>query len=427
MVNGKPAFCALVTVDKPEGGTRREWYSLGTDDRAQARRKLKRLVTAIASKASAAEVAAAASTDTIASFTVDCAARLSENDRANLRLHVVPHVGGVMLGDAKPSHAKEVRDRALDDGLVRESVTKILGSLNRLFLLAVEDELVSVSPAAAVRVPRNFDAARAIKKEREILDDAQFLRLLAVDVGDVEVQTAAILSRVLVGMRTSDVNAWDWGMIDRVGFASCWVPRTKTKTPQFVEVPEAYRTTIRTWWETHGSPSSGPVFPVQKGENVGGFKARRGISYAKRLRRAMYRAGIVKHACLCRPPALRPAWPSPCCENFASDPLYYETSTTLPVDFHSCRRAFCVAVADSGVNAQTAMKLAAHADYSTHKRYTARHEARQIPASAVPQLPGAIAGTVYDSEAVSPSTLGHLADGRHTLKRKFTTSPSCIT
>jgi len=69
-------------------------------------------------------------------------------------------------------------------------------------------------------------------------------------------------------------------------------------------------------------------------------------------------------------------------------PLSYETSTTLPVDFHSGRRAFNTALAEAGVNAQHAMHLAAHADAKVHARYVMSNEAmRTIPHAAVPKLP----------------------------------------
>jgi len=70
------------------------------------------------------------------------------------------------------------------------------------------------------------------------------------------------------------------------------------------------------------------------------------------------------------------------------DPLYYETATTLPVDFHSFRRAFNTALAEAGVNVQRAMHLASHSDPRVHARYVMRTAAmREIPAEALPSLP----------------------------------------
>ena len=71
-----------------------------------------------------------------------------------------------------------------------------------------------------------------------------------------------------------------------------------------------------------------------------------------------------------------------------ADPLYFETATTLPVDFHSFRRAFNTALAEAGVNVQQAMHLAGHSDPHVHARYVMRTAAmRTVPAAALPKLP----------------------------------------
>jgi hypothetical protein len=194
---------------------------------------------------------------------------------------------------------------------------------------------------------------------------------------------------------TGDLHAWDWTMIDLVHFAQCTVARSKTKTPQVLEVPEVLRPFLRAWWARAGCPTSGPVFPVRKGRTAGGFKAPQN-SYAGRLRRDLFQAGVYR-----MPPvevtATKPGTrtdlgrhatgtklaPNP------SDPLYYETATTLPVDFHSFRRAFNTALAGANVNVQRAMHLAGHSDAKTHMKYVMRSpEMRAIPAEALPRVVG---------------------------------------
>jgi len=49
--------------------------------------------------------------------------------------------------------------------------------------------------------------------------------------------------------------------------------------------------------------------------------------------------------------------------------LFEETPRCRPVDFHSFRRAYVDGAARSGLNAQTAMQLTGHTNYSTHRRY----------------------------------------------------------
>ena len=69
------------------------------------------------------------------------------------------------------------------------------------------------------------------------------------------------------------------------------------------------------------------------------------------------------------------------------DPLYYETASTLPVDFHSFRRAFASALAEAGVHVQHAMHLTAHSDPRVHARYVMDTVAmRTIPEAALPRL-----------------------------------------
>jgi hypothetical protein len=68
--------------------------------------------------------------------------------------------------------------------------------------------------------------------------------------------------------------------------------------------------------------------------------------------------------------------------------LFTETSYSKPVDFHSFRRSFVSALADTGINVQVAMKLAGHTTASAHKRYV-MSRVRQVPDAALPRLRGA--------------------------------------
>ena len=117
-------------------------------------------------------------------------------------------------------------------------------------------------------------------------------------------------------------------------------------------------------------------------------------SYAKRLRRGLLRAGVLR-----LPPVEVPATRSGTRTDLGQraegtkiapnprDPLYFETATTLPVDFHSFRRAFSTALAEAGVNVQHAMHLAAHSDPRVHARYVMRTAAmRTVPTAALPVL-----------------------------------------
>jgi hypothetical protein len=97
------------------------------------------------------------------------------------------------------------------------------------------------------------------------------------------------------------------------------------------------------------------------------------------------------------------------------DPLYFETEASLPVDFHSFRRAFNTALASIGMNVQTAMTLAGHSDAKTHMRYVQQTDAmKQIPEAALPQFkPGTLlvlARRVDDSIGPSNDTISNDAE-----------------
>lgn len=71
--------------------------------------------------------------------------------------------------------------------------------------------------------------------------------------------------------------------------------------------------------------------------------------------------------------------------------LFEETEFTRPVDFHSWGRAFVQALADVGVNAQLAQKLAGHASLSAHERYLrTTSKTLALPSGAVPELGGIV-------------------------------------
>lgn len=59
--------------------------------------------------------------------------------------------------------------------------------------------------------------------------------------------------------------------------------------------------------------------------------------------------------------------------------LFEEPQFTKPVDFHSFRRSFKQALADAGVELQTAMALSGASDAKAHHRYLASTGKRPYP------------------------------------------------
>jgi hypothetical protein len=110
----------------------------------------------------------------------------------------------------------------------------------------------------------------------------------------------------------------------------------------------------------------------------------------------------------------------------ATDPLYSETADTLPVDFHSTRRAYCTALAKAGCNSQTAQVLAGHSSAAVHQRYVAAETIRELPPSAMLQLPEVLAGSVPKLDPAPESFLNDFAApaaGLEPATRRLTGSP----
>ncbi len=389
-----------VTKDKPDGTTWRPLYSLGTADKSLAKRKLARINELLAQGVDPFDAAEAASSPEHVKEYAE--AWLTARDgrgiakarweRSYFKNHVVEAIGHLPVGDVRPGHIRAILDEVAAKGLKRATVGEVRGLVSRIFDHAWRAELIESNPVARVKLPE----MREVRKERCILTDEEFSRFVGCAEVDLELRMMALVARCEGGMRTGDLHQWDWSMIDRVQFAECFIPRAKTRTPQRLAVPEGLAPFLRAWHERAGHPESGPVFPVRTGKRAG--QTKRTNSHAKRLRLALQRAGVFRlppievadvgkgrRTDLGRHSEGKKLAPHP------QDPLYVETHVTLPVDFHSFRRAFNTALAEAGVNVQRAMHLAAHSNPRVHARYVMQTAAmREIPAEALPTLPAAL-------------------------------------
>lgn len=386
-----------MTKDRPDRTTWRPLYSLGTTDKALAKRKLARVNELLGRGIDPFDAAEEASSPervreyAEAWLTAREARGISKSrwERSYYKNHVEPQIGNMFMGDVKSSHVRSIVDEAAAKGLKHGSVAEVRGVLNRLFDDAWRAELIESNPVLRVKLP----PSREVRKERCILTDEEFSRFIACDAVDLELRMMALVARCEGGMRTGDLHQWDWSMIDRAAFAECFIPRAKTRRPQPLAIPPLLAPFLRAWWERAGKPEHGPVFPVRMGKRAGQEKHTN--SHAKRLRAALARANVFRltpievphtgkgrRTDLGKQPTQTKLAPN------SRDPLYFETDVSLPVDFHSFRRAFNTALAEAGVNVQRAMHLASHSDPRVHARYVMRTAAmREIPAEALPQLP----------------------------------------
>lgn len=390
-----------VTKEHADGSKTKPIYSLGTTDKALAKRELAKLVARLERGEDVPQAGLANAPERVREYADAWLARrkahgvgMVKKERRTLEMYTFDAIGRLPLRDVRPSHIRSILDDAVAKGLRRNSLAHIRAVLHRMFRSAVEDELAEHNPVAASRTPKT----REVRKARCILTDDEFTRFVSCPAVDLELRMLALVARCEGGMRTGDLNQWDWSMIDRVGFAECFIPRSKTKTPQRLAVPAELTPFLRAWWERACKPESGPVFPATKGKRAGEMRSPNGLTFAKRLRRDLRKAGVFRLQPKTVERQVRTGRGTNTCTvrevvPDERDPLYFETASTLPVDFHSFRRAFASALADAGVNVQHAMHLSAHSDAKVHSRYVMQTLAmRTIPAAALPQLPtGALA------------------------------------
>lgn len=417
---GRLVYHTRTTVTNADGSTSRPLYCLNTEDKATAERRRDKLMRDLAAGRTEAQALTHASApDTVQGYAESLGSRLSTDDQANLRRHVFAVLGPMALDEVRTIHVKNVRDKVINsnarryDGRRKEgapkdlghkvrraTVSKALGAIKRLFAAAVEDELIEQNPASDVRIPKLRGADREIVKPRTVLTDDELVKYLACEAANEELRMLSLVARCEGGMRTGDLHDWDWQMIDRETFASCAVPRSKTAAPDILEVPEILRPILRAWWEKAGCPLAGLVFPTRKGARAG-QRRRPKASHAKALRRDLAKAGVFRLPPLEVQKTVPGTRTDRGRENLRTvyepnplDPIYFETATSRPVDFHSWRRAYNTALADADVNVQRAMRLAGHSQVSTHMRYVAQSKAMQtIPEAALPRLgPVAIRG-----------------------------------
>jgi integrase len=397
----KCGWHARFWADTPEGKERR-WVDLETTNRLVARRKLDSLV--------ASPDTAKPNDDTVGAFASSwlegreelelasaylerhvweafCSPTLAPLPMASVRPHhILAILEGIASGRIKSSKGKR---------LSRQTAVHVRGVLFRMFKAARMLETIPSNPVELAEVPR----MKENKRRRVVLSDEEFTRLLS-SPGDLEVRVAAIVARVVGGMRSADVLALDWLVFSKPKFDTITFHRGKTSDAQQMTIPESIRPWLLAWWTQHKRPSSGPVFPVRRGERAGEFKSSQS-KWGKRLRTELLRAGVKRHECTRNPKAPPLRFDEPCCPNMVNDPLYTDTKTTLRTDFHSLRRAFASALASGGVNVQQAMALAHHGDARTHMRYVTDASSQTVPDVALPPVPPPV-----ESQAVTKRSGG---------------------
>lgn len=365
-----------VFVKGPDGKEVRTLVDLGTTSKSVARRKLNALVRNINAGRVDQETAEVAATR---GLSVDAFADEYYQRRESLGVktwrdekrwferYIKPHIGGRALEEVESTEITDLLLAAVKAGRPRESVKKIRVECARLFRTARKSKLIVASPVDDADIPKMKER----KRTRTLLTDAEFVQYVlhpherrwSAKSGkvDFEIKVRAIVARTIGGARTSDENALDWSVIDLVNFERLVMYRPKTDAEDVYEVPDVARPFLRAWWESHGSPSQGPVFPIRRGPRAG--KQRGKDSFAHRYRRDLLVAGVTRHE------------------------LHNDTERTRRTDFHSFRRSFSTALKRAKVDAREAMRLTAHTSFETHQRYVQDGDPIAAPpAAALPPI-----------------------------------------
>ncbi len=315
--------------------------------------------------------------------------------------HVAPFVGKLRetaFGDraAASITAGEVLEllaHKRDEGYGFEHVNKMRQAIKSVLDHAGREGLASKMPP--------FQAA--LEKSRAVASDEVLLAYLRWEhpverhrAGVRMRQAMSAVSRCIGGQRTNDLHVATWQdnlQVPERGepeFLEVWVPRTKTQAPQLLETPEGVRPMLRLWWEQSGRPRSGPVFPLLRGDRAGQARQVQD-SHADALRTDLRRAlGLERWDASAGAGQKGPVgrWVAGRAPTAKEKALFEEGRYTLPVDFHSWRRAWAQALKRVGANVQTSAALSAHAsDLRAHGRYLDNPtEAQVVPAGVVPML-----------------------------------------
>jgi integrase len=337
-----------------DGRRKRRCVSLDTDDHEVAKARASRL-----ERGSAPDQALAPETfEQAARRIVDRQTLRTRDERlSRLERYAIPTLGPVPVTRVRPAHIRGVLDAAAATGLARTTVEHLKSDVSAVLKQLWRDEAIAEDWTKRVLLP----AARVDSRPRVLLSDAEFEAFQASPVITDELKLMGLAARVLGGMRTSELHAWDWRHVDTEGWLTAEVVRVKTKTRTLLQLPDQLVGPLHLWWLGQACPKAGPVFPDRWGER------RIAKSWAFQLRGALWRAGIrrseIKNAC----------------------PLQSDTPETRCVDFHSFRRAYNTGLARAGVNVQTAMKLAGHTKAATHMKYVLLSEALATPEGALPR------------------------------------------
>lgn len=375
-------------------GKRSAWHDLGTDDKKLAQEKLAQWIASGEAPGEAGKELFSDATERVLSRPEVKKEKGYQNRAHRLRAFALPVIGHITIGALKPHHVHSVlsqmgeQDKSTRAQYAADTVHHLRVDISRILTALVREGSLDTNVAKDVELP---DEVEVDDRPRIVLTDEEITEFRIHRGFERELDMMALFAVDLGGHRTSDLHAADYADFN-LKKGTCTVRRPKTDREgsrkgrrkgrrratrgtlrQEITIPEQVLGPFLAWRAKAGDPVSGPVFPIRRGANLGARKTGKGISYAKALRDALWEARIYR--------------PLPGFETAKGDArkkfcaLQTDTDESRAVDFHSFRRKFVTALANSGLNLQTSMALAGHSDPATHARYI------QEGALTVPQKP----------------------------------------
>jgi integrase len=375
-------------------GTRSRLYSMCTDNETLAEQRYGRwLETGEPPKQSGREKFKDAA-ERIVGAMIAAKEKNAKDRRTRLRSFALPLIGDLEVAELEHHHVAGVLDAMVPRGYssayvlsMRVDISCILGQLCR-------EGAVAHNCALGVKLPPhasdNDDDRLPVQ-----LTDEEILQFQKERGFKRELDVMVLHARQLAGHRTSCLHAEDWSDWDTVHWKTVKVRRPKTDDGRRKKeragrrrgrrayelvihaIPSVVVAPTQAWWHAQGCPQKGPVFPVRKGPKAGQRKGDN-ISYAKALRKAAWEAGLRR--------------PLPGYEEAVGDDrkkfcaLQVATDDSLPLDFHSLRRAFITACAQAGMSLQDSMDASGHTQETTHHGYRGPR-LLAVPAAAIPGEP----------------------------------------
>lgn len=377
-------WATRITVESVKDPTTGKWkqkksqHDLGTKDKAEARGLIAQIGTdwklppKDSFKAAAARILKKQGIVTL------------KEREARLDKYVYPHIGGLAIDTIRAVDVRKCVQAAKDTGRARETCSHVLHDVSTILKALWRAEKIPENVAAKVSITEFFSKRDGHTKQRAVLTDSELVQYLAWQHPDPKQQPRVMqrqlmlaCSRLLGGQRTSDLHALTWDCFEQPGFAFASVASVKTGTDRKLAVPESLRAALVATWEAAGKPASGALFTRDDGE---AFKKQ---SHARALRADLRKAfGIDELKATGRG---GPAWREERKPTAREAQLLDGDARTLPVDFHSARRAHSQALARSGMNEQQAMAITGHESESAHRRYLQlQQQTVDLPSAAVP-------------------------------------------